>query len=172
MGLVGRREAMSAPTVGDASESTPVSRAKAGPSLCPGRPAGIPPPVRKSSTRASPMSATHTAHSDQANQAAVRWLMLPTPRPCFLVPFVTTITLPPSPSSRHYDNRYRCLMERQSDKRRRVPIHTRWRITIRVSTTIPLLLSVQSCMLTRYAHSSGTILGSRGLFPDLVGHFT
>src|SRR5918994_6267019 len=125
MGLVGRREAMSAPTVGDASESTPVSRAKAGPGLCPGLPilieslaASL---IRKSSTRASPMSTTHTAHSDQANQAAVRLLILLTPRTCLLVPFVTTITLPPSPSPRHSDNRYRCLMERQSDKRRRVP---------------------------------------------------
>src|SRR5215218_2224701 len=113
IGLVGRREAISAPTVGYASDSTPVSTAIVGPSL--GR------AVRKSSQRASTISTTHTAQSDQANQAAVRWLILPTPRPCFLVPFVTTITLPPSPSPRHYDNRYRCLMERQSDSGRRVP---------------------------------------------------
>ncbi len=39
------------------------------------------------------MSATHAAHSDQANQVAVRRLISPVPRPCFLVPFVTTITL-------------------------------------------------------------------------------
>src|SRR5215218_7731752 len=99
--------------------------------------------VRKSSQRASTISTTHTAHSEQANQAAVRLLILPNPRPCFLVPFVTTITLPPSPAPRHYDNRYRCLMERQSDRRRRVPICTRWRIKLRVSTTIPLLLCIQ-----------------------------
>src|SRR5215211_6672476 len=85
IGLVGRREAISAPTVGYASDSTPVSTAIVGPSL--GR------AVRKSSQRASTISTTHTAHSDQANQAAVRSLILPTPRPCFLVPFVTTITL-------------------------------------------------------------------------------
>src|SRR5215207_3217210 len=113
MGLVGRREAISAPTVGYASESTSASRAKTWPLSNTS--------VRKSSQRASTISTTHTAQSDQANQAAVRWLILATPRPCFLVPFVTTITLPPSPSSRHSDNRYRCLMERQSDKHRRVP---------------------------------------------------
>src|SRR5918994_6539856 len=99
--------------------------------------------VRKSSQRASPMNATHTAHSNQANQKAVRLLILPAPRPCFLVPFVTTITLPPSLSPRHYDNRYRCLMECQSDRRRRVPICTCWRIEIRVNTTISLLLCTE-----------------------------
>src|SRR5215211_1467786 len=148
MGLVGSREAISAPTVGYASDSTPVSTAIVGPSLSP---SVIMRSVRKSSQRASPMNATHTAKSDQANQAAVRWLILPTPLPCFLVPFITTITLPPSPSPRHYDNRYRCLMERESEKRRRVPICTRWRIKLRVSTTIPLLLSVYSSILTRSA---------------------
>src|SRR5215216_7560835 len=115
IGLVGRREAISAPTVGYASDSTPVSTAIVlGPSVTMRS-------VRKSSQRASTISTTHTAHSDQANQAAVRLLILATPRPCFLVPFVTTLTLPPSPSPRHSDNRYRCLMERNSDKRRRVP---------------------------------------------------
>src|SRR5215216_1878406 len=94
MGLVERREAMSAPTVGAASESTPVSRAKAGPSLSSGRPGLITSPVRKSSTRASPMSTTHTAHIDQANQAVVRRLIPPTTRFWFLASFVTTITLP------------------------------------------------------------------------------
>src|SRR5215207_7492457 len=99
MGLVGRREAISAPTVGYASDSTPVSTAIVGPSL---GPSVIMRSVRKSSQRASPMSTTHTAQSDQANQAAVRLLIPPIPRPCFLVPFVTTITLPPSPSHKHY----------------------------------------------------------------------
>src|SRR5215208_2378618 len=94
MELAGRREAMSAPTVGNASESTPISRAKAGPGLCPGGPGLSTSPVRNSSKRASTMSATHTAHSDQANHAAVRWLIPPIPLLCFLVPFVTTITLP------------------------------------------------------------------------------
>src|SRR5215218_2200208 len=149
MGLVGRREAISAPTVGYASDSTPVSTAIVGPSLSPSVTKRS---VRKSSQSASTISTTHNAQSDQANQAAVRLLILPTPRPCFLVPFVTTITLPPSPSPRHSDNRYRCLMERQSDNGRRVPICTRWRIKLRVSTTIPLLLSVESCILSRYAH--------------------
>src|SRR5215213_3792212 len=99
MGLEGRREAISAPTVGKASESTPVSTAKAGPGLSPGISWGITSPVRKSSKRASAMSATHTALNDQANQAAVRWLIRPVPRRSLLVPFVTTFTL------QHYDNR-------------------------------------------------------------------
>src|SRR5215208_6781396 len=121
--------------------------------------------VRKSSKRASPISATHTAHSDQANQKAVRLLILPTPRPCFLVPFVTTITLPPSPSSRHSDNRYRCLMERKSDNGRRVPIHTRWRIKLRVSTTISLLLCAElHPEPLRSLYSGTTIPGGRGIF--------
>src|SRR5215203_7177356 len=85
MGLAGRREAMSAPTAGYASESTAASMAKTWPLSNTS--------VRKSSNRTSPMSTTHTAHSDQANRAAVRWLILATPRPCFLVPFDTIITL-------------------------------------------------------------------------------
>src|SRR5215213_11485372 len=93
MGLVGRREAISAPTVGYASDSTPVSTVSQGSKLSWGG-RGISPPVRKSSKRASAISTTHTAHSDQASQAAVRRLFPPTSRPCFLVPFVTTITLP------------------------------------------------------------------------------
>src|SRR5215216_6103649 len=113
MGLAGRREAMSAPTVGYASESTSASMEKTWP-LSNGS-------VRKLSNRVSPMSTTHSAQSDQANQKAVRLLILAPLFPFSLVPFVTTITLPPSPSPRHSDNRYRCLMERQSDTDRRVP---------------------------------------------------
>src|SRR5918995_5466847 len=162
MGLVGRREAISAPTVGYVSDSTPVSTAIVGPSL---GPSVIMRSVRKSSQRASPMSTTHTAHGDQANHAAVRLLILLTPRPCLLVPFVTTITLPPSPSPRHSDNRYRCLMDRDSDKRRRVPIHTRWRIKLRVMTTIALLLCREFHPdPLRSLHSGTTIPGGRGLF--------
>src|SRR5829696_3972540 len=93
MGLAGSREAISAPTVGNASESTPVSTAKPGPGLAPGVPAGITSPVRKSSKRANPMSATHTAHNDQANQVAIRQLIPLVLRPCVLDSFVTTITL-------------------------------------------------------------------------------
>src|SRR5215207_2017278 len=95
MGLAGRREAMSAPTVGNASESIPVSTAKAGAGLCENTQALLVrlSSVEKSSERVSTMSATHTAHTDHANQAAVRRLILPTSRPCFFVPFVTTITL-------------------------------------------------------------------------------
>ena len=38
IGLVGSREAISAPTIGKASESTPASTAKPGPGLSPGSP--------------------------------------------------------------------------------------------------------------------------------------
>src|SRR5215204_7421237 len=92
MGLAGRREAISAPTVGYASDSTPVSTVSQGSNLSWGG-SGISPPVRNSSKRAIAMSATHPAHNDQANQPAVRLLIPPILRPCFLVPFVTTITL-------------------------------------------------------------------------------
>src|SRR5215217_1299976 len=95
MGLAGRREAMSAPTAGYTSESIPVSTAMAGADLRENTKALLSrmSSVRKSSERASTMSATHTAHTDHANQAAVRRLILPTSGPCFFVPFVTTITL-------------------------------------------------------------------------------
>src|ERR671912_1250992 len=88
VGLAGRREAISAPTVGNASESTPVSTAKLGPSLGMNREGTS--AVRKSSKSASAVSPTHAAHADQANQAATRVLIPPTPRPCSLVPSVTT----------------------------------------------------------------------------------
>src|SRR5215204_1429909 len=91
MGLVGSREAISAPTIGNASESNPVSTAKPRPGLSPGTPAGITSPVKKSSKRASPMSAKQTAQSDQANPAADRWLIGLTPRPCCLAPCVTIL---------------------------------------------------------------------------------
>src|SRR5918994_5434220 len=48
---------------------------------------------RTISTRAKPTSNRHTAHTDQATQAAVRWLILPIPRSCWLAPSVTTTTL-------------------------------------------------------------------------------
>src|ERR687898_2951198 len=89
MGLVGSHEAISAPTAGYASDSTPVSTAKPGEYLNPPSSKGSS-SVMKSSTRASVMSTTHTAHSDQANHAAVRRLILPFPRPCSLAPSVTT----------------------------------------------------------------------------------
>src|SRR5215211_4154098 len=96
MGLAGRREAISAPTVGYASDSTPVSTVSQGSNLSWGG-SGISPPVRNSSKRAIAMSATHPAHNDQANQAAVRRLIRPIPRSCFLASFITTITLPHYP---------------------------------------------------------------------------
>src|SRR5215203_5509063 len=91
MGLVGRRVAISAPTVGYASESTPVSTARPEPSLIrlsPGRSGTS--AVRKSSKRASAISTAQTTHSDQANHAAVRGFIQLTPLPCSLAPYITT----------------------------------------------------------------------------------
>src|SRR5829696_7905196 len=101
MGLVGRREAISAPTVGYASDSTPVSTARLRPTLASGGRGTS--SVTKSSKRASAISTTHTAHSDQATQAAMLRLFPPTPRSWFLASFVNHhSTALPSPE--HYDN--------------------------------------------------------------------
>src|SRR5918995_2633729 len=90
MGLVGSHEAISAPTAGYASDSTPVSTAKPGEYLNPPSTKGSS-SVMKSSTRANVMSTTHTAQSDQANQAAARRLIPPPLRACsLLAPSVTT----------------------------------------------------------------------------------
>src|SRR5918993_1633144 len=89
MGLVGSHEAISAPTAGYASDSTPVSTAKPGSYLNPPTSRGNS-SVVKSSTRVSVMSTTHTANTNHANQAEARWLIGLTPRPCFLAPSVTT----------------------------------------------------------------------------------
>src|ERR671921_2822633 len=48
---------------------------------------------RKSSKRASAMSAKHATHSDQASRVAPRALNPPTPPPCTLVPAITAPTL-------------------------------------------------------------------------------
>src|SRR5919112_2216363 len=91
MGLAGSREAISAPTAGYASDSTPVSTAKPGLYLNPPTSKGSS-SVMKSKTRASTISTTHNTHNDHANQAAARLLELP-----LLVPFVTTSSLPDQP---------------------------------------------------------------------------
>jgi len=97
-GLVGCREAISAPIVGYASASIPVSTAKVGPGLRWGASGGRTGPlVRKSRKRARPMSTTHTAHNDQANQGAVRRRDPPILRSCLLAPFVTTFSLQDGP---------------------------------------------------------------------------
>src|SRR5215203_5571347 len=46
--------------------------------------------VYKASSTAEAASTTHSAHSDQANHAAVRWLIPPPPRSRSFVPSVTT----------------------------------------------------------------------------------
>jgi hypothetical protein len=76
MGLAGSLDAMSAPTVGNASDTTSVSTAKPRPGLSPRSSGGrTTSPVRKSSKRANPIRTTHSAHTNQANHAAVRWLI-------------------------------------------------------------------------------------------------
>src|SRR5919199_6470432 len=93
IGLVGSREAISAPTAGYVSDSTPVSTAKPGSYRNPPTSRGSS-CVMKSRTRANTISTTHTAHNDHANQAAVRRLNPLVPRPRVIAPFVTTVTLP------------------------------------------------------------------------------
>src|SRR3712207_4254126 len=72
MGLVERREAINAPTVGYASDSTPISTPWPRAGLSPGNKPMAESAVAQSSRRGSVTSTTHTAHSDQANPAAVR----------------------------------------------------------------------------------------------------
>src|ERR687890_303839 len=70
MGFSGRCEAMRAPTTeNDTARVRPLRRARIG---------------------LAAASATPSAHSDQANHAAVRRLIPPTPRRCSLAPSVTT----------------------------------------------------------------------------------
>src|ERR687893_2791319 len=90
MGLVGRREAISAPTVGYASDSNPISTARTGPALSPAR-GRLDSGVAKSSKRASVMSTTHAPHNDHASRVAVRALTQPIPRFSFLAPSVTIL---------------------------------------------------------------------------------
>src|ERR687897_1503379 len=47
-------------------------------------------PLRRLKIRHAPASATHSRHSGQANHAATRLLVPPTPRSCSLVRFITT----------------------------------------------------------------------------------
>ena len=80
MGLVGRREATNPPTTALAV----MARGKlTAPAL---------EPLRIASATALAIKASVCTHSDQAIQAAVRWLILPIPRPCSLAP---SITIPP-----------------------------------------------------------------------------
>ena len=51
------------------------------------------------------MAANESAHNDHANQAAARWLVLPTPLPCLLAPSVTT-PLYTTPSPKRYHTPY------------------------------------------------------------------
>src|SRR5215217_21737 len=62
-------------------------------------------PLRRARIGLAAASATHSAHSDQANHAAVRRLIPPTPRPCCLAlpsqPHSTGLSSP-----KRYDKRY------------------------------------------------------------------
>ena len=61
------------------------------------------------------MSTTHTAHNAQANQAAVRRLVPPPPRPCSLCPFCHNHHSTALPSAKRYDKRYEAKGERTSE---------------------------------------------------------
>jgi hypothetical protein len=89
MGLVGRRKEISAPNGQVRQREHPCYYSEARAWSFPGRRAETS-SVRKSSKWASAISATHTARSDQASQAAVRRLIPPTLRPCSIASFVTT----------------------------------------------------------------------------------
>src|SRR5215211_5925632 len=90
MGLVGRREAISAPTVGYASDSNPISTARTESSRSPLR-RRLDSGVAKSSKRVSVKSTTHATHNDHASLVAVRALTPPVPRFSFLASSVTTL---------------------------------------------------------------------------------
>src|ERR671921_216464 len=90
MGLVGRREAISAPTVGYASDNSPISTARTGSALSPLR-RRLDSGVAKPSKRVSARSSTHAAHNDHASLVAVRVLTPPIPRSSFLASSVTIL---------------------------------------------------------------------------------
>src|SRR5215211_8967856 len=90
MGVVGRREAISAPTVGYASDSSPISTARTESALSPVR-KRLDSGVAKSSKRVSVMSTTHATHNDHASRVAVRALIPPVPRSSFFASSVTTL---------------------------------------------------------------------------------
>src|SRR5215212_11214212 len=89
MGFLGRLEAIRAPTSGKARKATP----KMSTSLTPAVPqelGGCTDRVRKDNTTVATNMVTERAPSDQASHAAVRVLILPSPRLCCLAPSVTT----------------------------------------------------------------------------------
>src|SRR5215216_5580755 len=86
IGFWGRREATRAPTVGYTSSSIVKSTSKPKNNSL----AGIG-GVRSLSSTPSSVRATENAHTDHANHAAERALILPIPRLCSLAPSVTTL---------------------------------------------------------------------------------
>src|SRR5215208_7352239 len=98
IGFLGRRETIIAPIVGFTSDTTPVNTARIRlrtweiwvirvPILAREKISSL---RRKSNKRESTRSATHATHSDQASLVAAWVPNPPPPRPCFLVPSVTT----------------------------------------------------------------------------------
>src|SRR5918993_3111029 len=82
-GFSGRREATMAPTVTSITMvALPSHQSKM---WVPGWER-----IKARSRRLSAVSATESAHSDQASQEAARGVIPPIPRPCTFVPFVTT----------------------------------------------------------------------------------
>src|SRR5215218_9095809 len=97
MGFSGRCEAIKAPTtendtvqVGRSAIEGPSQARKISPRVR---------PLRRARIRLAAASTTHSRHSDQAIQAANRMLILPSPRPRFLAPSVTTPPLYRTPVS-------------------------------------------------------------------------
>src|SRR5919107_5651831 len=87
MGFSGRCEAMRAPTT--ENDTVRVARVSIdGPQAM--KISARVRPLRRARIGLAAASATPSAHSDQANHAAVRRLIPPTPRRCSLAPSVTT----------------------------------------------------------------------------------
>src|SRR5215204_4701603 len=97
MGFLGRCEAIKAPTTENdivqmAKVTIASSEIKISPRVC---------SLRRARIRLATASATHSAHSDQAIQAAVRLLIPPTPRSCSLAPSVGGIDRGPALGGEH-----------------------------------------------------------------------
>src|SRR5688500_204669 len=87
MGFSGRCEAIKAPTT--ENDTVQVGRvAIEGPSQARKISSRVR-PLRRARIRLAAASTKHTANSDQANHAALRWLIQLTPRLCSLVPSIT-----------------------------------------------------------------------------------
>src|SRR5918992_4030370 len=94
IGFWGRLEAIRAPTRGKARKGKKITRPPMSPPVphvLGGRVAGAAYKDMMVSATLAKNMATERPASDQASQAAARRLIPPTPRPCSLAPFVTTL---------------------------------------------------------------------------------